>query len=82
LLSVCAGLYVVPLYAQLQQNAPPERRARIMAASNLTNAGGMVLASLSAMALFALGGNIVDLFLCLGLTTFLVGCVIPGKNIK
>jgi len=45
LLSVCGGLYSVPLYAIVQEQSLPSRRARTIAANNIVNALLMVLGS-------------------------------------
>jgi acyl-[acyl-carrier-protein]-phospholipid O-acyltransferase/long-chain-fatty-acid--[acyl-carrier-protein] ligase len=43
LLSVCGGLYSVPLYAIVQEMSEPSHRARTIAANNIVNAVMMVL---------------------------------------
>lgn len=43
LLSTCGGLYSVPLYAIVQEQSAPSRRARTIAANNIVNAVMMVL---------------------------------------
>ncbi len=55
LLAVCGGLYSVPLYAILQEQAHPSHRARTIAANNIVNAVFMVLAA-AAVAGFAAAG--------------------------
>ncbi len=55
LLAVFGGLFVVPIYAALQHDAPAEERARVIAANNVLNALFMAVAS-GGMAL-ALGGG-------------------------
>ena len=63
-LSVCAGLYSVPLYALIQTRCPAARRARIIAANNILNALFMIVASAYAvLVLRGLGASIVQLFL-------------------
>jgi len=42
LLSVCGGIYVVPLYTLLQKHSPPEWRSRLIAMNNIMNALFMV----------------------------------------
>jgi len=44
-LGVAGGFYVVPLQALLQRRAKAEERARIIAANNIVNAAGMVVAA-------------------------------------
>ena len=43
LLSVCGGLYSVPLYAIVQEQSEPSHRARTIAVNNIVNAAMMVL---------------------------------------
>ena len=45
LLSACAGLYSVPLYALIQTRCAPTHRARIVAANNIINALFMIVAA-------------------------------------
>ena len=49
LLSACAGLYSVPLYALIQTRSVPTHRARIIAANNILNALFMIVASIYAI---------------------------------
>jgi 1-acyl-sn-glycerol-3-phosphate acyltransferase len=51
LLSACAGLYSVPLYALIQTRSAPTHRARIIAANNIINALFMIVASIYASVL-------------------------------
>jgi 1-acyl-sn-glycerol-3-phosphate acyltransferase len=51
LLSACAGLYSVPLYALIQTRSAPTHRARIIAANNIINALFMIVASVYATVL-------------------------------
>jgi MFS family permease len=46
-LAAAGGLYVVPLFAAVQAESPPERRARIIAAVNILNAIFMVAGTLA-----------------------------------
>ncbi|GHG73729.1 MFS transporter [Alishewanella longhuensis] len=45
LIGVFGGLFIVPLYAMLQQRAQPEQRARMIAANNIFNALFMVVSA-------------------------------------
>jgi 1-acyl-sn-glycerol-3-phosphate acyltransferase len=54
LLSACAGLYSVPLYALIQTRSVPSHRARIIAANNIINALFMIVASAYAIAMLDL----------------------------
>jgi acyl-[acyl-carrier-protein]-phospholipid O-acyltransferase/long-chain-fatty-acid--[acyl-carrier-protein] ligase len=72
LLSVCAGLYIVPLYAILQHDSDPSYRARVIAANNIMNALFMVGSALVTMALLALHCTIPQIFLIVALLNLLV----------
>ena len=67
LLSVSAGLYSVPLYAQMQVRSPLTHRARMVAANNILNALFMVAGALICAALLAAGLSLTGLILLLGL---------------
>lgn len=68
LLSLFAGLYSVPMYAQIQLRSQPTHRARIIAANNILNALFMVASSLLAGALLKSGFTIPHIFLFTGLS--------------
>ncbi|MEX2517342.1 MAG: MFS transporter [Gammaproteobacteria bacterium] len=61
------GLYIVPLYALIQQRADPAERARTIAANNILNALLMVLSALVTMALLAISVSIPQIFLLVAL---------------
>ncbi|MGC2855146.1 acyl-[ACP]--phospholipid O-acyltransferase [Novispirillum sp. DQ9] len=63
LLAICGGLYIVPLYAYMQDRASEEHRASVIAANNVLNAAFMVAGSLAVTALLAIGFSIPDVFL-------------------
>ena len=62
LLSVFGGFYAVPLYAILQQESPPDKRAQAIACTNVMNALFMVLAAVIALVLQGIGFQTPDLF--------------------
>lgn len=66
MLSVCAGVYIVPLYAIMQHRSDDRYLARIIAANNVMNALFMVLASLVALGLFAMKLTVIQLLLTVG----------------
>jgi acyl-[acyl-carrier-protein]-phospholipid O-acyltransferase / long-chain-fatty-acid--[acyl-carrier-protein] ligase len=70
-LAVAAGIYIVPLYAIMQERAPKEHLARIIAANNIINALFMVGASAFAMVLFAAGFNVNGLFLAVSILSLI-----------
>ncbi|MEO3428617.1 acyl-[ACP]--phospholipid O-acyltransferase [Pelagibius sp. CAU 1746] len=63
LISICGGLYIVPLYAIVQARAEAGHRARTIAANNVMNALFMVIGAGAAAALFALGMTVTGVFL-------------------
>ena len=62
-LGVAGGLYVVPLYALMQERSAVEERARIVGANNIVNAIFMVAAAAFAAGLAALGLSLSALLL-------------------
>lgn len=78
LLSVCAGLYVVPLYTIMQHRSDDRRLARTIAANNVLNALFMVLASIVTMAFFALGASVTGVFLAVALANLAMLHVVRG----
>lgn len=71
LLSFSAGIYSVPLYALIQAQAAPERRARVIAANNILNALFMIAASVLAALLLRAGLSTQALFAAVGLVNVL-----------
>ena len=57
ILGAAGGFYAVPLQALLQKRARPEERARVIAANNIVNAAGMVVAAGGAALALALGAT-------------------------
>ena len=76
LLAMFGGLYSVPLYAMIQSRSAPSHRARIIAANNILNALFMIVSSLMAIALFAIGFTIPQLFLVVGILNAVVAIYI------
>ena len=71
LLSFNAGIYSVLLYALIQAQAAPERRARVIAANNILNALFMIAASVLAALLLRAGFSTQALFAAVGLVNVL-----------
>ncbi len=76
LLSLFAGLYSVPMYALIQLRSQATHRARIIAANNILNALFMIVSSIAAGAMLALGFTIPQIFLAVGLVNALVAAYI------
>ncbi len=62
LVGVFGGLYIVPLYALVQQRSEPSRLSRIIAANNILSAFFTVLSAAAAIALITAGLTIPQMF--------------------
>lgn len=62
-LSICGGIFIVPLYALLQIRADHDHGARAIASNNLMNSLFMVAAAALAVGLIKLGMTIPEIFL-------------------
>lgn len=74
-LAAFAGVYVTPLNAVLQSEAPPERRARFIACSNVVDAAAMTLSAALVAVCVALGlraDDVLALFALSGLPVALL----------
>lgn len=67
MLGVSGGLYIVPLYALIQQRSELRKRSRIIAANNVLNALFMVAASVYGLIVLSAGVSIPVLFLIMAL---------------
>ena len=72
--AVSGGMFVVPLYAFLTTTVPKSETARTVAANNIVNSGGMVLAALILTGLVQLGVSIEE-------TLLLVAVVEPRRRL-
>lgn len=80
-IAIMSGIYVVPLYALMQDRADKSRISRIIAANNVMNALFMVISSILGLFLFSLGFNILDLFLIIAILNFFVSIAIKKSTI-
>jgi len=84
--SICGGVFVIPLYAILQTESPPEQRSRILAGNNIVNAGVTVAAIVVAGLLLKLGVGIGALIALMGVCTLVVAgaacALLPETVIK
>ncbi len=62
LLSTFGGLFIVPLYAVIQQRSPAEYRSRVIAGANILNSMFMVASTLMLMALIRAGFSNTQIF--------------------
>ena len=76
MLGAFGGLYSVPLYAYIQQQAERHHLSRIIAANNIINSLFMVLAAGLAIGLLAAGLSIPQFFVVLGIMNAVVAIYI------
>ena len=67
MLGTSGGIYIVPLYALVQQRSDEKKRSRIIAANNVLNALFMVVASLYGLFALKAGITIPTLFLIMAI---------------
>ncbi|MCE2476243.1 MAG: 1-acyl-sn-glycerol-3-phosphate acyltransferase, partial [Alphaproteobacteria bacterium] len=79
MIGVFAGLYVVPLQANIQTRTPTDRRARVIAANNVLNALLMIVGAGFAIGWLLLGGSIAGLFAVLAVVNAGVAVFIFGQ---
>ncbi|MBY0545448.1 MAG: MFS transporter [Gammaproteobacteria bacterium] len=85
LISICGGIYTVPLYAILQQRSEKAHRARVIASNNVINALFMVIAVVATMIMLRAGLSVIQVFLVIaivniGMAIYL--CKLTPKNDK
>ena len=76
MLGASGGIYIVPLYALVQQRSDEKKRSRIIAANNVLNALFMVVASLYGLFALKAGIDIPTLFLIMALMNAAVAAFI------
>lgn len=74
-MGVFGGLFVVPLYARMQQHAREDERSRVIAANNIANAIFMVAGAGYAAWRLGSGAPLNALFVDLGLAQLLVAAI-------
>jgi acyl-[acyl-carrier-protein]-phospholipid O-acyltransferase / long-chain-fatty-acid--[acyl-carrier-protein] ligase len=77
-IAFCAGVFIVPLYALLQERAPAESRASVIAANNVVNAAAMVIFSGIAALLLGLGFSVLTVFLLFGAFNLVFAVLVVG----
>lgn len=72
LIGFFGGLYIVPLYAYVQNLSAEKIRSRIIAANNILNALFMVLSALLTIGLISMGFSIPQIFLVMAIMNILI----------
>ncbi len=85
-LAAAAGLFIVPSFAALQAWTPKERRARVIAASNVLAAAFIVLGAVSLAVLQKAGLSSAGQFLIVGIANLVAGfavmAVLPTSGFR
>jgi len=76
LIGIFGGLYIVPLFALVQQRSERAHLSRIIAGNNILNALFMVLSAVTAIVLLGSGVTIAQLFLVVAVLNAAVGLYI------
>ncbi|MBZ9612960.1 MFS transporter [Rheinheimera maricola] len=80
LIGVFGGLFIVPLYALLQQRAEPQQRARVIAANNIFNALFMIVSAIAGIVfLTVLDLSIPEYFLVLAIMNVVVALYVYSQ---
>jgi len=73
MIGVSGGLYIVPLYAMIQERSDPKKRSRTIAALNILNAAFMVVSAIFAMLfLSVMGLSIPEFFMVIAIMNAVV----------
>jgi acyl-[acyl-carrier-protein]-phospholipid O-acyltransferase/long-chain-fatty-acid--[acyl-carrier-protein] ligase len=76
MLAIAGGLYIVPLYAQVQHEGAPSHLARLIAACNVLNSVFMVASAIGTILMLSLGFTIPEIFLTVSLANLAVAAYI------
>jgi acyl-[acyl-carrier-protein]-phospholipid O-acyltransferase/long-chain-fatty-acid--[acyl-carrier-protein] ligase len=82
IISICGGLYTVPLYAILQQRSDPSHRARVIASNNIINAFFMVIAAIGTVIMLKLNFTVNDVFLIMAVLNAFVAMYVSKLLVK
>ena len=67
MISVFAGLFIVPLITLIQRDSAPDKRSRVIAGNNILNAIFMVVGSIGLALLYSFDLNAKDMYLVIGI---------------
>ncbi len=76
LIAFCGGVYIVPLYAILQNESEPAYRSRAIASNNIVNALFMVLAAIVTSIMLAMHCTVTNVFFVVALANLVVAIYI------
>lgn len=85
-ISICGGIYIVPLYAIIQDRAELSHMSRTFAATNILNALFMVVSALAISMMLARDYTVVQIFLTIaavnGLMAVYIATLLPRSLVK
>ena len=76
LISICSGIYIVPLYAILQSRSEISHRSRTIASNNILNALFMVVSALGTALMLVSGFSVTQVFLTVAILNAMVAVYI------
>lgn len=76
LLSICGGIYIVPLYAMLQHKSEPSHCSRAIASNNIMNALFMTVAAIATSLMLFWHFSVTQVFLSVAIANFFVAIYI------
>jgi len=80
MIGLSGGLYMVPLYALVQQRSNPCYRSRIIAANNIINAFFMVISAVLMIVLISAGIEIPEIFFIVAVLNLMIMILISKKE--
>lgn len=80
MIGLSGGLYMVPLYALVQQRSNPCHRSRIIAANNIINAFFMVISAVLMILLISAGIEIPEIFFIVAVLNLIMMAMISRKE--
>lgn len=85
-ISICGGIYIVPLYAIIQDRAEMSHMSRTFAANNILNALFMVISAAAISIMLAYAFSVVDVFLAIavinGFMAIYISSLLPQALVK
>lgn len=86
MISLCGGLYIVPLYAIVQTRTEAAHRSRTIASNNVMNALFMVISAVATAVMLKLGFDVTQVFFTLAVINLFVALytcqLLPGALVK
>lgn len=85
-ISICGGIFIVPLYAIIQDSSATSHRSRVFAGNNIINALFMVIAAIAISLMYYSNFSVTDCFLTLailnGFVAFYISSLLPHALVK